>query len=76
MSELKSMYVPVKMTPAELAALRMIATERCCSVASVVRWAVRKSVMADPPSPPKNEGYANVSQAAGAPFGIQSQPSA
>lgn len=67
----RTKFLGVRMTNDELAALRMMADERSCSVGAVVRWAVRKSVLADPPSPPMNEGYAVVTEAAGAPFGVQ-----
>ena len=60
MNQRMTEYVPVKMTPAELAALREVADERSCSVGAVVRWAVRKAVLADPPGSVgvKNEGSA------------------
>ena len=54
MNQRMSEYVPVKMTPTEVAALRSLADERSCSVAAVVRWAVRKA-MIDPPDTRKNE---------------------
>ena len=53
MNERKNAYVPVLMTPAELAALRSAASARSCSVGAVVRWAIRQTYI-DPPSP-RNE---------------------
>lgn len=78
MNERMTEYVPVKMTPAELAALRSMADERSCSVGAVVRWAVRKAVLADPPGhPPKmNEGSTVFVQSTGATPLVQSHPSA
>lgn len=74
MNQRMTEYVPVKMTPAELAALRGMADERSCSVGAVVRWAVRKAVLADPPDPPRNEskGAPEFATTAGASFGVQS----
>ena len=74
MDERKTEYVPVKMTPAELTALRSVADERSCSVGAVVRWAVRKAVLADPPDSrkEKNEGKRQVSQDGGASPLVQS----
>lgn len=47
MNENKTLMRNVRFTPAELAALRSMADERSCSVGAVVRWAVRKAVIAD-----------------------------
>jgi hypothetical protein len=69
----KKAYVPVLMEPAELAALRGMADERSCSVGAVVRWAVRKAVMPDPPSARNESKEApKFAQTAGASFGTQS----
>lgn len=51
MNDSKSLMHNVRFTPAELAALRNMADERSCSVGAVVRWAVRRAVLADPPGP-------------------------
>ena len=45
MNQRMTEYVPVRMTPAELAMLREVAEDRSCSVGAVVRWAVRKAVI-------------------------------
>lgn len=52
----------VRMTAAELAALRNVADERCCSVGAVVRWAVKAAVIGNSPGgrQAKNEGSAKV----------------
>lgn len=72
MNQRMTEYVPVKMTPAELAALREVADERSCSVGAVVRWAVRKAVLADPPSPRNESKEAPmISRTGGASFGVQ-----
>ena len=71
MSENKSLMRNVRFTPGELATLQRVADERSCSVGAVVRAAV-KATYIDPPGARKNEGYANVSEAAGAPFLVQS----
>jgi hypothetical protein len=74
MNENKSLMRNVRFTPAELAALRSMADERSCSVGAVVRWAVRKAVIADPPGRvQKNEGSAVTLDKSGAfPLSIQS----
>jgi hypothetical protein len=73
MSERKTEFVPVRMTAGEVAALRCIADERSCSVGAVVRWAVRKAAMPDPPSPRNESKEAPmIAQTGGASFGIQS----
>jgi hypothetical protein len=77
MGKSKTEYVPVLMEPAELAALRDVATERSCSVGAVVRWAVRKAVIDEPLGnrQGRNEGSTGVLDGHGAtPLGIQSQP--
>ena len=63
----KSEFVPVRMTPAEAAALRAVANERSCSVGAVIRWAVKSSVLADPPNRQrgKNKGRAEVVETGG-----------
>lgn len=65
-------YVPVRMEPAVLDTLRGIADERSCSVGAVVRWAVRKAVLAEPPGSEMNEGHAVTLDKSGVPFGVQS----
>ena len=75
MNERKTVYVPVLMEPADLAALRSVADERSCSVGAVVRWAVRKAVLADPPDSrkEKNEGSAvRLDNCGATPLGVQS----
>jgi hypothetical protein len=77
MGKTKTAYVPVLMEPAELAALRSVADERSCSVGAVVRWAIRRAVIEEPPGSrqTKNEGSTGVFDGHGAsPLGIQSQP--
>ena len=72
MNERKTVYVPVLMEAAEHAALRSVADERSCSVGAVVRWAVRKAVLADPPSPRNESKEApKFAQTGGASFGVQ-----
>ena len=72
MNETKTLMHNIRFTPAELAALRSIADERSCSVGAVVRWAVRKAAMADPPSP-KNESKEapKFHETGGASFGVR-----
>ena len=73
MDENKSLMRNVRFTPAELAALRSMADERSCSVAACVRWAVRKAVLADPPSLRNESKEApKIAQTGGASFGVQS----
>lgn len=71
MSENKSQMHNIRFTPAELATLQRIADERSCSVGAAVRAAVKAQYI-EPPGAKKNEGYANVSEAAGVPFHVQS----
>ena len=68
----KSQMHNVRFTPTELAALRSMADERSCSVGAVVRWAVRKAVLADPPDPhKKNVGRAvRLDNSGATPLGI------
>lgn len=68
----RQFYTPVLLGADEHAAVRSIADERSCSIGAVLRWAVRKALLADPPDGVKNEGHAVVLDAAGTPFRIQS----
>ncbi len=45
----KSYVQNVRFSPSELSELRRVAEERCTSVGSVVRWAVKATVLSDPP---------------------------
>lgn len=73
MREYKTEFVTMRMTPTELAALQAVANERSCSVGAVVRWAVRRSVIDDPPHQKRIGEGAVVTQTGGAaPLGIQS----
>lgn len=76
MNDGRTLIHGVRFTPMELAALRSVADERSCSVGAVVRWAVRKAVLADPPDSrkEKNEGKRQVSQDGGASPLTRSQP--
>ena len=71
MGDSKTLMRNVRFAPAELAALQRVADERSCSVGAVVRAAVKAQYI-EPPGAKKNEGYANVSEAAGVPFHVQS----
>ena len=66
--EKKTEFVPVRMTPTEVAVLKAVANERSCSVGSVLRWAVKTAVLKDSPdSRRKRSGErAQVSETAGA----------
>ena len=55
MAETRTEFLGLRITPADLAALRSVADERSCSVGAVVRWAVRKAVLADPPDSRQKE---------------------
>lgn len=69
----KTEFVPVQMTPAEREALQAVANERSCSVGAVVRWAVRRSVIDDPPHQKRSGEHAVVIETGGAaPLAIQS----
>ena len=66
----KTEFVPVRMTPAEAAALRAVANERSCSVGAVMRWAVKTAMLGDPPGrqAAKAKGRARLDQSTGAPL--------
>lgn len=49
MSERRTEFVPVRMTPAEAAVLRAVANERSCSVGAVLRWSIKAALLGDPP---------------------------
>lgn len=67
-------FLGVRLTNDELAAVRGLALERSCSAGAVVRWAVRCAVLAETP---ENEAKgAPTFDQTGAPFFVQSQPSA
>ena len=70
----KSEALRVRVTPGELTALRSMAEDRSCSVGAVVRWAVRKAVLADPPGgqSQRNGESAVLVQSAGAAPLVQS----
>lgn len=67
MADNKSLMHNVRFTPAELEALRGVATERSCSVGAVVRWAVKTAVLEEPPSRQRgmNKGRAEVVETGG-----------
>lgn len=72
MNESKTLMHNIRFSPGELAALRSMADERSCSVGAVVRWAVRKAVIADPPGPRNESKEApKFAQTGGASFGVQ-----
>ena len=74
MREHKTELVSMRMTPAELEAVRAVANERSCSVGAVMRWAVKKAVIEDPPSSrmQKNGERASLVQSTGATPLVQS----
>lgn len=74
MSERKSEFVPVRMTTAELAALKAVANERSCSVGAVMRWAVKTAVIGDSPGGrgKRNGERASLVQSTGATPQVQS----
>ena len=75
MNESKTLMHNIRFTPADLAALRSMADERSCSVGAVVRWAVRKAVIADPPPTRKETKEApKFAQTGGASFSQNALP--
>ena len=74
MNDGRTLIHGVRFTPMELAALRSVADERSCSVGAVVRWAVRKAVLADPTDSRQNESKEapKIHETGGASFAVQS----
>lgn len=65
--------VTVPLSKSEFVALSKSAQRELRPIRDQARYMLRNALLTDSPDPPTtNEGYANVSEAAGAPFCVQS----